>query len=131
MPKRPNTHLVNESLTDIFQSAYKRNNSIESELLCLANEIRTELDRRQGTIVVLINLSAAPDTILHATLLDRLQGGYDLAGVTLHWLKFYLRDRKQRPFRPRVIQRDDFDNRTAVGFTAATILIVNIRAADR
>ena len=58
-----NTHLCNESLTDTFQSAYKRNHSTETALLCVVNEIRTALDRRQGTVIAMIDLSAAFDTI--------------------------------------------------------------------
>ena len=90
---RLNTHLVNESLTDTFQSAYKRNHSTETALLWVVNEIRTALNRnhstetallwvvneirtalnrRQGTIAVLIDLSAAFDTIDDAILLNRL-----------------------------------------------------------
>ena len=55
---RLNTHLCNESLTDTFQSAYKRNHSTETALLCVVNEIRTALDRRQGTVIAMIDLSA-------------------------------------------------------------------------
>ena len=59
MANRVNTHLANESLTDTFQSAYMRTHSTEESLLCVVNEIRAALDRRQGTIVVLVDLSVA------------------------------------------------------------------------
>ena len=78
---RLNTHLCNESLTDTFQSAYKRNHSTETALLCVVNEIRTALDRRQGTVIAMIDLSAAFDTIDHGILLTRLQQRYGIDGL--------------------------------------------------
>lgn len=67
------THLVNQSLTDPFQSAYKHIHSTKSTLLCVVNDIRMALDHSQSTIVMLIDLNAAFETIDHNLLLDRLQ----------------------------------------------------------
>ena len=92
---RLNTHLCNESLTDTFQSAYKRNHSTETALLCVVNEIRTALDRRQGTVIAMIDLSAAFDTIDHGILLTRLQQRYGIDGVALRWMRSYLSERTQ------------------------------------
>ena len=92
---RLNTHLCNESLTDTFQSAYKRNHSTETALLCVVNEIRTALDRRQGTVIAMIDLGAAFDTIDHGILLTRLQQRYGIDGVALRWMRSYLSERTQ------------------------------------
>ena len=92
---RLNAHLCNESLTDTFQSAYKRNHSTETALLCVVNEIRTALDRRQGTVIAMIDLSAAFDTIDHSILLARLQQRYGIDGVALRWMRSYLSERTQ------------------------------------
>ena len=92
---RLNAHLCNESLTDTFQSAYKRNHSTEIALLCVVNEIRTALDRRQGTVIAMIDLSAAFDTIDHSILLARLQQRYGIDGVALRWMRSYLSERTQ------------------------------------
>ena len=76
-------HLVNESLTDTFQSAYKRTHSTAVASLCVVNEFRAALNRRQGTTVVLVDLSAALNTIDHAILQDRFQLHHDITGVVL------------------------------------------------
>ena len=83
---RLNAHLCNESSTYTFQSANKRNHSTETALLCVVNEIRTAHDRRQGTVIAMIDLSAAFDTIDHSILLARLQQRYGIDGVELRWM---------------------------------------------
>lgn len=88
------THLVNESLTDTFLSAYKRNHSNDTALLWVVNKIRSAPARRQRTVVVLVDLSAAFGTVDHAILLDRLQRLYGYTGVVLHWLESHLSDHK-------------------------------------
>ena len=52
--------------------------------MCVVNEIRSALDRRQGTVIAMIDLSAAFDTIDHSILLAaRLQRRYGIDGVAL------------------------------------------------
>ena len=90
---RLNTHLCNESLTDTFQSAYKRNHSNETALLWVVNEIGTALDRRQCTVIAMIDLAASFDTIGHGIILARLQQRYGIDGVALRWMRSYLSER--------------------------------------
>ena len=78
---RLSIYLINESLKDIDQSAYKRYHSAETALLCVDNNIRKALGGWQGIIVLLIDLSAAFDTIDHIILLNRMKRRHGLAGL--------------------------------------------------
>lgn len=62
----------------------------------VTNDIRLALDRKQGTLLVLLDLSSAFDTIDHTVLLNRLRMRYGLRGPALQWMESYLQDRKQR-----------------------------------
>ena len=81
---RLDTHRCNESLTDTFQSAYKRNHSTETALLRVVNQIRTALDLRQGTVMAMVDLSAAFDAIESITASYSLVCSSDTALMTSH-----------------------------------------------
>ena len=49
----------------------------------------------EATAVVLLDQSAAFDTIDHDTLLDSLSSWFGVSGVVLDWFKSYLSDRVQ------------------------------------
>ena len=55
------------------QSAYRRSHSTETALLSIKNQIHLSLARGEATAVVLLDQSAAFDTIDHDNLLDCLR----------------------------------------------------------
>ena len=61
-------------------------------LVRIHNDIAHSIDNRQSVLLVLLDLSAAFDTIDHTILLRRLSG-YGLSGDVLAWLTSYLCDR--------------------------------------
>ena len=54
------------------------------------------MDNGKVTALTLLDLSAAFDTIDHATLLERLYGHFGISGTVLQWLKSYISNRQQR-----------------------------------
>ena len=61
--KRLERHLTDIKLHEGFQSAYRKLHSTESALLKVQNDILQSLDNNCVTVLVLLDLSAAIDTI--------------------------------------------------------------------
>ena len=93
--KQLQDHLVSNGLENPFQSAYKTGHSTETALLKLQNDIHLNMSGCKTTALVLLDLSAAFDTIDHSTLLDRLSGYFGLKDTVLKWFTSYLSSRKQ------------------------------------
>ena len=70
--------------------------STETPLLKIQNDIATSVDKGAAVGLVLLELSAAFDTIDHSILFNCLQHWYGIDGVVLKWVRSYLNSRKQR-----------------------------------
>ena len=81
---------------DSFQSAYKAGHSCETALLRVYNDITTTIGKGNGKMLVLLDLSAAFDTIDHVILFDILVNYVGLRGKALDLIKSYFLDRTQR-----------------------------------
>ena len=90
-----NEYLVENELHEVFQSAYKSFHSTETSLLRVQNDILQSLDKKQSVILVLLDLSAAFDTIGHEILLSRLAERFGISGNVLAWFKSHLSSRSQ------------------------------------
>jgi hypothetical protein len=77
------------------QSAYRPSHSTETALLKVTNDILTALDGGDVSVLALLDLSAAFDTIDHVTLLGRLHTLYGISGSALAWFESYLIGRTQ------------------------------------
>ena len=78
---------------EIFQSGFKANHSTESALLHITNELRLSADSGKVSILVLLDLSAAFDTLNHSILINRLKTFIGLSGSALDWFISYLSHR--------------------------------------
>lgn len=79
-----------------LQSSYRPNHSTETALLKVYSDILLSMDRQEVTLLIMLDLSAAFDTIDHAVLLQTLQNKFGLEGNVLRWIRSYLTDRKQQ-----------------------------------
>ena len=68
---------------------------METALLSIKNEVHLSLARGEPTALVLLDLSAAFDTIDHNILLGYLKSWFGLGGTVLRWFASYLRNRCQ------------------------------------
>ena len=76
-----------------FQSAYRKHHSTESALLNIHNDILLNMAKGSVTVLTLLDLSAAFNTIDHTILLDRLNVYYGISELALGWFKSYLSGR--------------------------------------
>ena len=106
-------HLVCNNLYPVAQSAYRRNHSTETALLKVMNDILLNMNRQHVTILVLLDLSAAFDSVDHSILLNRLSSKLGLNGTALAWFLSYLSGRSQR-VSVRGAVSDKFDLRYGV-----------------
>ena len=90
------SYLVTNNLFPLLQSAYRPHHSTETALLKVKNDILMNMDKQHVTLLVLLDLSAAFDTVNHVILLDRLKTEFGVSGTVLDWFASYLSDRSQR-----------------------------------
>ena len=63
--KRLNDHLSRNNLNIPFQSAYKKHHSTETLLIRIVNDLLIATDENKATVAMLLDLSAAFDTVDH------------------------------------------------------------------
>ena len=84
---------INEIITD-NKFGFRKAHSTYMTLLKLMDEISNELDHKNHSIGIFIDLSKAFDTINHALLCQKLEY-YGIRGIALDWFTNYLSNRKQ------------------------------------
>ena len=90
-----NNYLTVNGLHESFQYAYKARHSIETALLTITDDIVLSLDRGDNLFLLLLDLSAAFDTVNHSLLLSRLKNSFGITGTVLQWFHSYLTGRSQ------------------------------------
>ncbi len=90
-----NTHMSSNCPLPINSSAYQEYHSTESALLKVQSDIMQNMEECKVTLLVLIDLSAAFDTVDHEILLNLLESKFGITGTALEWHRSYLSMRKQ------------------------------------
>ena len=91
-----NDHLNKNDLFENFQSAYRKRHSTETALLKVKTDIMKAMDNNKAVAVVMLDLSAAFDTVDHQILSRRLSETFNISGTVLNWITSYLHDRSFR-----------------------------------
>ena len=81
---------------DQLQSAYRKSHSTETAMLKVKADMDAILDEGDAVLLVLLDQSAAFDTIHHGILLERLESEVGIKGMALAWIHSYLTERRQR-----------------------------------
>ena len=76
-------------------SAYSEYHSTEKATLKVASDIFNASDAGHMTLLALLDLSAAFDTVDHDILLHRLNHSYDISGAVLGWFRSFLSGRQR------------------------------------
>ena len=92
------THMMTHSLYPEFQSAYRKNHSTETALVRVTNDILMKMNTQEVTLLVMLDLNTAFDTVNHKILLKRLNKELGICGSALEWFKSYLAKRGQRVY---------------------------------
>ena len=88
-----NHFLASTGCYDTFQSGFRPLHSTETALIKVVNDIRLNTDSGKTSILMLLDLSAAFDTVDHTLLLERLENWVGLSGTVLNWFRSYLQNR--------------------------------------
>ena len=75
------------NLYEEFQSSYRKFHSTETALTSVHDDMLRHIDEKQCVILLLLDLSAAFDTINHNILLYRLQSHLGVCDVALQWFR--------------------------------------------
>ena len=90
------TYIVDNGLTNNFQSAYKCGHSTETALLRVYNDIVVTISKGNGNFLVLLDLSSAFDTTDRSNLFTVLGKHVGICDDALNLIVSYLIERKQQ-----------------------------------
>ena len=82
-----NSFLNVNGLLDRFQSGFRKHHSTETALIKVLNDIYLNTEAGKTSVLVLLDLSSAFDTVDHKILLDRLENWVGLSGPVLSWFR--------------------------------------------
>ena len=84
------TYLENNDLICDVQSGYRANHSCETLLVRMFNDINEHVVENNAIALILLDLSAAFDTIDHKILIEKLENDYGIGCQVLMWIQSYL-----------------------------------------
>ena len=87
-----NEHLGKINVLPEMQSAYRKHHSTETALCSVVDDLLKSMDEGKCSIIILLDLSAAFDTVVHELLVDDLMA-IGIEGTALEWFKSYLAGR--------------------------------------
>uniref|UniRef100_A0A3Q3H2I9 Reverse transcriptase domain-containing protein n=1 Tax=Labrus bergylta TaxID=56723 RepID=A0A3Q3H2I9_9LABR len=87
------SHLAQNCIFDKFQSGFRARHSNETALLRITNDLLLAADSGKCSVLLLLDLTAAFDTVDHSVLIQRLNKWVGVSGTALNWFSSYLSNR--------------------------------------
>ena len=94
--KQVTSFLEENNLLPRHQSGFRARHSTETAVLKVMSDILAAADDGRVTLLGLLDMSAAFDTVDHHILLQRLESSFGLTGTVLSWLASFLTGRTQQ-----------------------------------
>ena len=88
-----NEHVEVNNLNEPMQSAYKANHSTETALAKVHNDFQLAIDNQKIVLLLMLDLSAAFDTVDHGIFTHRLATDFGIVGDVNKWFHSYLDNR--------------------------------------
>ena len=76
-------HCSGNALLPVHHSSYRQFHSTETALLKVQSDILSNVDKQEVTLLVLLDLSAAFDTVDHNSLINTLESDFGICGDVL------------------------------------------------
>jgi hypothetical protein len=83
-------------LLPAYQSAYRKYHGVETAMIHMYSNLLKAADDKLVSIVVMIDLSAAFDTVDIEIIMNILEHNFHISGTPLNWFKTYLCDRNMK-----------------------------------
>jgi hypothetical protein len=77
----------------VHTSAYRKQHSTEMAVLKVAADVLKHMDSQEVTALLLIDMSAAFDTVDEVILADVLEKRMGITGSVLDWIRCYMNNR--------------------------------------
>ena len=87
-----NRHITSHNLIEPHQSAYQPCHSTKTALLKVKSDLISAIGNQEIACLILLNLSAAFDTVDTGILLQRLTDRFGITGTVKTWIASYLTD---------------------------------------
>ena len=88
-------HLNRNNIGEKFQSGFRSAHSTETALVRVTNDLLMAADAGSPSLLILLDLTAAFDTVDHNILINRLHTSIGLNHTALNWFKSYISDRTE------------------------------------
>ena len=87
--RRLSDYINAAGLLSPLQSGFRQSHSTETAILKVLSDLLAAIDSGDVGVLVLLDLSAAFDTVDHTILLERLERTFRVSGVALDWVSSY------------------------------------------
>ena len=90
VPRQLSKHLSDKSLLQIHQSTYRKDHSTGTAVLSVLDCLLAKAEERLVSLIALLDLSVAFNTLDHFILLKRLEVSFEVRDIALEWFAFCL-----------------------------------------